>query len=136
MSGKIHFLEVTKHFYSKKILTFLHFFGSFSDIFSLRLDPSSVQTNFTLILVRTTDNAVLQTDGTYLDVDASDPATTAIAVCCGETTSQGCGTNPLSYDYNADQAAWDATLSADEAACNALDSATGKPHAWEILHAR
>ena len=98
--------------------------------------PSSVQTNFHLILVLSNDNAVLQTDGTYLDVDASDPATTAYAVCCGETTSQGCGTNPLSYDYNADQAAWDAVLSADEAACNALDSATGKPHAWEILHAR
>ena len=96
--------------------------------------PSSVQTNFHLILVLSNNNAVLQTDGTYLDVDAA--STTATAVCCGETTSQGCGTNPLSYDYNADQAAWDAVLSANEAACNLLDIATGKPHAWEILHAR
>ena len=96
--------------------------------------PSSVQTNFHLILVLSNNNAVLQTDGTYLDVDAA--STTATAVCCGETTSQGCGTNPLSYDYNADQAAWDGVLSGAEAACNAIDGTTGKPHAWEIIHAR
>ena len=98
--------------------------------------PSSVPTNFYLIVVLSNDNAVLQADGTYLDVDGDLSSITATVVCCGETTSQGCGTNPLSYDYNADQAAWDAVLSADEAACNALDGATGKPHAWEILHAR
>ena len=108
----------------------------FLTFFHHALALSSVQTNFTLILVRTTDNAVLQTDGTYLDVDASDPATTAIAVCCGETTSQGCGSNPLSYDYNADAEMWEGVLNDAEAKCNEIDGTTGKPHAWEILHAR
>ena len=81
-------------------------------------------------------NAVLKTDGTYSEVDGADTSNLATVVCCGETYQQGCGTNALSYDYNADAAVWDATLNADEAACTSLDTATGKPHVWKTLHAR
>ena len=79
---------------------------------------------------------MLETDGIYTEVDGTNTANLATVVCCGETYQQGCGTNALSYDYNADAAAWDVTLNADEAACTALDTATGKPHVWKTLFAR
>ena len=82
-------------------------------------------------------NAVLNTDGTYSEVDGDDTANLATVVCCGETYQQGCGRNPLSYDYNADAAVWDDVLLNDgENICNQIDTATGKPHVWKTLHAR
>ena len=75
-------------------------------------------------------------DSGNIDDSLSEYVPLATAVCCG-ITFQKCGTNPSSsFDYNEDEAAWDATLNADESKCNALDVSTGKPHVWKVLYPR
>ena len=106
-----------------------------------------ISENFPALGLSPPDHIVLPliTTGTFVDVEnikvknqfyeftAEDPLATA--VCCG-IKPQTCGTNPLAFDYNEDEAAWDATLNADESKCNALDVSTGKPHVWKVLYPR
>ena len=86
-----------------------------------------------LLFSMTHPDAIGRVKNEYYEYKEEDPLATA--VCCGIEYQQ-CGSNPLTFDYNEDEASWNDTLNADESKCNALDVSTGKPHVWKVAYPR